>query len=299
MAATAAIMVTLACGSADDPAAPEETAPAMPASGTGTVQIGGRDVTVHVPGSYDPARPAPLVMMLHGYGSYGQEQESYLQLTPQSERAGFIYVYPDGTTDDRGKRFWNATDACCSITRGPDDAEYLSELISTIQGAYRIDPSRVYLIGHSNGGFMSFRMACSHADQVTAIVSLAGATYADSSRCHPSEPVSVLAIHGTADESIKFGGGRRDTAPYPSAARTVALWVQNNKCTGTGRDAPRLDLVNDVPGAETSVRVHQGCAGGSTVQAWTINGGTHIPLLSETFAPAVIDFLLAQTKPAR
>ncbi len=299
--AGAAVMVTLACGSADSPGPSSSAPPAMPASGTGTVEIGGRQVTVHVPASYEPARPAPLVVALHGYTSNAKQLETYLWLTPESDRRGFIYAYPDGSTDDRGDRFWNATDACCSFSSPkPDDSRYLSDLISMLQGSYRIDRARVYLIGHSNGGFMAFRMACDHADQVTAIVSLNGASWNDTARCRPSEPVSVLAIHSSTDETVAFSGGDIGGVAYPSAATTVAQWLGYDRCAEAGRDAPELDLVTDLPAAETSVRTYvQGCAGGSTVQAWTINRGTHVPSLGPVFAPAVTDFLLSQAKPAR
>jgi polyhydroxybutyrate depolymerase len=301
MTAAAAVMVTLACSSTDTPSPSSDTPPVMPASGTGTVELGGRPVTVHVPDSYDPARPAPLVVALHGYTSDAKELETYLRLTPESDRRGFVYAYPEGSTDDRGDRFWNATDACCAFSSPePDDSRYLGELISTIQGSYRIDRARVYLIGHSNGGFMAFRMACDHADQITAIVSLNGASWNDAARCRPSEPVSLLAIHSSTDETVAFDGGVIDGAAYPSAATTVAQWLGYNRCAEAGRDAPALDLVTDLPAAETSVRTYvQGCAGGSTVQAWTINSGTHVPQLGPAFAAAVTDFLLSQAKPAR
>ncbi|MEU4427064.1 alpha/beta fold hydrolase [Actinoplanes sp. NPDC024001] len=301
VAVAVAFMMMLACDSAADSEPPADAPPAMPASGTGTVTIDGREVTVHVPESYDPGRPAPLVVGLHGYTSYGSEMESYMRLTPESERRGFVYAYPDGLTDNRGNRFWDATDACCDFYgAGPDDSRRLSELITTLQGAYRIDPARVYLIGHSNGGFMSFRMACDHADQVTAIVSLNGATWNDPAKCRPSEPVSVLAIHSSADETIAFDGGRNGRNAYPSAPATVAQWLGHNGCAESGRAAASLDLVVDLPAAETSVRSYeQGCADGSTVRTWTINGGRHVPQLGPAFAPAVTDFMLSQVKPAR
>ena len=291
MTAVVAVLLAVACGSTD------RSGP--PSGGTSTVEIGGRQVVVHVPESYDPARAAPLVIALHGYSSNAKDLERYLRLTPESDRRGFVYVYPDGSTDARGDHFWNATDACCAFDRAkPDDSRYLSELITTMQDSYRIDRARVYLIGHSNGGFMSFRMACDHAGQVTAIVSLNGANWQDTARCRPSEPVSVLAVHSTADETIAFDGGSIVGTAYPSAATTVAQWRGYDRCAGTGRDAPALDLVTNLPGAETSVRTY-GCAGGSTVRAWTMDGGSHVPALGPAFAPAVTDFLLAQAKPAR
>jgi polyhydroxybutyrate depolymerase len=110
--------------------------------------------------------------------------------------------------------------------------------------------------------------------------------------------VSLLAIHGSADERISFTGGFIAGNEYPSAARTAADWLGFNHCATSGTDAPPLDLVADLPGAETGVkRYTSGCATGSTVQTWTINGGTHVPRFGPAFAPAVVDFLLSQTKP--
>jgi polyhydroxybutyrate depolymerase len=292
--AATAITVTLACGSAERPEPEPSPAPttALPVSGTGTVEIGGRQVTVHVPDTYDPARPAPLVILLHGYGSDAREQEAYFRLTPESDRRGFVYVVPNGSVNDQGRHFWNATDACCAFAGPqPDDSRYLSELISTIQGAYRTD--RVYLAGHSNGGFMALRMACDHAGQVTAVASLNGAAWTDAAKCRPSEPVSVLAIHSTDDRLVTFDGGALESAGYPSAAATLAQWRDHNGCAGAGREDPALDLVPGLPGAETTVR-GTACAGQSEVRAWTINGGSHIPMFGPGFAPAMMDFLMEQ-----
>src|SRR5690606_19654583 len=108
---------------------------------------------------YDPAAKAPLVVLLHGYGSSAVQQERYFNLTPESDRRGFLYAIPDGTTDRDGKRFWNATEACCDFyDSGVDDAAYLDRLLDTVTSAYSVDAARVYLVGHSNGGFMAYRM---------------------------------------------------------------------------------------------------------------------------------------------
>jgi polyhydroxybutyrate depolymerase len=299
--AVAVAVLTAGCGGGRPTAQPTGTASTMPTHGTGTVGIDGRRVTVHVPNSYDPATPAPLVIALHGYTSNAAELESYLRLTPESDRKGFVYAYPDGSANQQGDQFWNATDACCDFYGSRvDDSQFLSNLITTIQGTFRIDPARVYLIGHSNGAFMSFRMACEHADQIAAIAAYNGATWQDSGRCRPSEPVSVLAIHSSTDENIASAGGAINGVAYPSADRTVTDWLEYDRCTDAGSAAPPLDIVTDLQGAETSVRTYtQGCAGDSTVQAWTINRGTHVPKLGPAFAPALTDFLLSRAKPTR
>lgn len=82
----------------------------------------------------------------------------------------------------RSNRFWNASDACCDFYHtGTDASGYLHQLLETVKSRYPVDPDRVYLIGHSNGAFIAYRMACEHAADVTAIVSLAGAAPDDPS----------------------------------------------------------------------------------------------------------------------
>ena len=179
-----------------------------------------------------PAGPAPLLIVLHGYSSSGEEHDAYFHLGEAAMQRGFLYAYPDGTVDSSGNRFWNATDACCDFDpRGVDDVAYLAGVIAEAQASLAVDPRRIYLIGHSNGAFMSYAMACAHADQIAAIVSLAGATFVDPADCAPAAPVAVLQIHGTADDTIAFEGGQivlgggRSMAPYPGAETSVATWA--------------------------------------------------------------------------
>src|SRR3954452_7482788 len=205
---------------------------------TGNVIVGGdRPVTVHVPPGYDPAKPAPLLLVLHGYGSSGREEDAYLHLGKEAARRGYLYADPDGTRDSHGREFWNATDACCDLDRSNvDDAAYLSTVIREIQASFAVDPNRIDLIGHSNGAFMSYAMACTHADQIAAIASLAGATYMHPADCAPTAPVAVLEIHGTADRTVAYGGGTLDVGSarrkvaYPGADASVADWARYDGC---------------------------------------------------------------------
>ncbi len=161
----------------------------------------------------------PLVVLLHGLGSSGATMEEYFQLQPLAESKGFLLALPDGTKHADGARFWNATDACCGFGSTVDDVAYLGSVIDEVEGARNVDRSRVYVMGHSNGGFMSYRMACDVADRVAAIASVAGATWADPSKCTPSEPVSVLQVHGTADEGIRYDGGQMPQRVRPLSGR--------------------------------------------------------------------------------
>jgi len=257
-----------------------------------------RPFDVFVPTTYSTSTAMPLVILLHGYGASGAAQEAYFKLQALAEQRGFLYVHPDGTKDPGGSRFWNATDACCNLFGATvDDSAYLTSIIDHVQAKYSVDPKRIFLIGHSNGGFMSYRMACDHADMIAAIVSLAGATFADTSACKPSEPVSVLEIHGDADHTINYDGASIAGHTYPGAKTTVSTWASFDGCDPALRSVgPKLDLEAKIAGAETSQSAFNGCRSGSAVELWTVAGGGHIPPLSATFPSDVIDFLLGHPK---
>jgi polyhydroxybutyrate depolymerase len=280
-----------ACGSGPG----EDTkAKAVGAGTTGTVKLDNRPFKLHVPRSYDPAAKVPLVVLLHGYTSESAEAESYFKLTAESDRRGFLYAMPDGTQDQRSEQYWNASEACCDFYGGgADDSAYLSKLVETVKMAYSVDTKKVYFIGHSNGGFMSHRMACDHAGLVTAIVSLAGMVTSKPEQCKPSRGVTVLQIHGTKDETISYDGGFNGGQPYPSALDTVAFWRKLNGCGEQEADASApLDLERAIEGAETTVTGYRaGCRDGARVELWSIKEGRHVPALSDRFTPAVMDFL--------
>jgi polyhydroxybutyrate depolymerase len=292
------VLLVTACGSSEPPEVADPPAsPQTPTPGTTvTVDLDDRPFQLHVPESYDPAGGAALVLLLHGYTSNAVDAESYFRLTAESDRRGFLYAMPDGTTDASGDRFWNATAACCDF-RGSevDDSGYLRRLIDTVSASYPVDRSRVYVVGHSNGGFMAHRLACDHAGVVTAIVSLAGAATNDESQCAPERPVNVLQIHGTADTTIPFEGGANAGNPFPSVADMLGMWRRLNGCADQAETLPALDLDSSLPGRETTVTTYAtGCRDGSRVELWSIEDGSHVPSLTPEVGPAIVDFLYGQ-----
>jgi polyhydroxybutyrate depolymerase len=277
-----------------------------PMAPTDFVAGGERPVPVHVPAGVDPAG-APLLLVLHGFTSNGAEMESWLPLGAAADRRGVVWAYPEGTANERGERFWNATDACCGFGSDVDDSAYLAALIDEIATKTPIDRRRVYIVGHSNGGFMSHRMACDHADKVAAIAPISGVTFADPADCRPSAPVALLQVHGDADDTIRFDGGAlggsgTDVRPYPGVVETVDTWLALDGCDQVLTEiSRRLDVDAEVAGpdglAETTVAESTGCDPGSRVELWTMEGVGHVPMLSETFPDALLDFLLAQSRP--
>lgn len=257
---------------------------------TGSVDLDGRPYRLHVPSGHDPARPAALVVGLHGYSSTSDELDRFLGLTAASDERGFLLALPEGTVDSRGNQFWDAAPSCCDFDRtGVDDSGYLSRLVTQVEQQYAVD--RVVVLGHSNGGYMSHRFACDHADQVDAIASLAGPLPADTSSCAPSRAVTVLHVHGTGDATVPYGGRTGDS----SAEQTVAAWAALDGCaTAPDTSAPSLDLVSTTAGADTTVTAYTGCRDRTGVELWTIRDAPHVPSLTAAFTPALLDFLLPQ-----
>lgn len=273
----------------------------MPPGSTRTVELDDRPFGMHVPRAYDPDAATGLVVALHGYGGNAEEFTTQLALVSASEDHGFLLAMPEGTTGPDGLQFWNATPACCNFYGADvDDSAYLSQLIGAMAEGYAVDPGRVFVIGLSNGGFMAHRLACDHADQVSAIVSLAGAQAVDPAACDPSQPVSVLEVHGTDDETILYKGGSFEGQPYPSAPATIEVWRRLNDCDdGRGTGDKQLDVDSAQQGAETTrTSWSSGCADGSEVALWTIVGGTHLPVYTPGFTDEIVGWLDGQARPA-
>ena len=145
---------------------------------------------------------------------------------------------------------------------------------------------------------MAHRLACDLSDRIAAIVSLAGAVWADPSQCRPSGPVAVAQLHSTTDDTILFDGGFIMRVPYPGAKETVATWAAANGCSATTKVSPEhLDLDGSVAGPETTVERHEGCPAGAAAELWTMAGALHTPTPSDAFAGALYDFLAAHPKP--
>ncbi len=288
------------------------TAPAPPdagcqPSGAGKpeqIVFGGdRPVTLSVPRAYDAACPAPLLLLLHGYGAGGTLQERYLGLGSLVDGRGVLLASPDGTVDADGRAFWDVgIDACCNFGGRPvDDVAYLRALIEEIRAVYAVDARRIYVVGHSNGGFMAHRLGCELAPTVAAVVSLAGTVSQEPIACRPAVPVSVLQIHGDQDEVVLYDGGTnvvgKGGGAYASAPATVARWAAQNGCQATQTAGAPVDLETTLPGAETTSSSFDGCPSGTDVTLWTIEGGSHLPTVAGKFPALVWRWLDAHARP--
>jgi polyhydroxybutyrate depolymerase len=253
-----------------------------------------RPAMVAIPSDYDPSISYPLLILLHGRGATGQLEAIYLRMFDVIDVKQFVFVYPDGISNA-----WNATEACCDPTGEVDDVGYISRLIGEAQEVYNIDANRVYLMGHSNGGFMSFRMACERSDLITAIVSLAGSTFDDPADCQPATlPVSALAVHGTDDETVPYGGSMNGAFSFPSAVETVERFAARAGCdVGSPTTLESINLTGDDVAETERVAYTIGCDEATDFELWTIEGGPHIPVFIDTeWATRTTDWLLLHSR---
>lgn len=262
-----------------------------------SIDAGRGSLPLVVPADYDEAKPAPLVILLHGYTSSGKGQESYMKFGNLADEYGFLFIAPDGTKEEseRSSQFWNATDACCDLYGSSvDDSGYLKGLIDEVKKNFSVDANQVYLIGHSNGGFMSHRMAVDHPDTIAAIASLAGAAPEELSGPQPERPVNILQIHGSKDTTILYEGGEIQEAVYPGAVATVEKWAKYNGLLAEAKSLrKKLDLEKRIDGKETTITRYDK---NGSVELWTINEGGHVPAISDRFSEHVIEWLMAHPK---
>lgn len=291
----------IACGPAVEAMDAGPDAP-RPDTGPTDLAIGSteRPARVVFPTAHDGTTELPLVVLLHGYGANSSVQNLYFQLTNRARTRGFYVLLADGTEDAGGSQFWNATDACCDLGgAGVDDVGYLTGLLDEAEAALPIDADRIYFLGHSNGGFMSYRMACEIGERIAAIASLAGSDFEADDTCVPTRAPSVLQIHGTADDTIAFTGGTIVSASYPGAVAVVERWAARAGCDVTmPSTGTPFDFVGTLAGDETTVTDYAtGCTEGRGASLWAIEGGVHIPgVIQPDFTNAIIDWLYAHPR---
>lgn len=186
-----------------------------------------RDYILYIPANYSGSTPVPLLFNFHGYTSNASDQMWYGDFRNIADTAGFIIVHPEGTVDNNGSTHFNVGWGASSV----DDVAFTSALMDTLIAAYNIDEDRVYSTGMSNGGFMSFKLACELSSRIAAIGSVTGSIVPFTlNSCNAVHPTPILQIHGTADGTVPYLGGAGWTEPISSL---VNYWVNSNNCDAT------------------------------------------------------------------
>lgn len=222
-----------------------------------TMAFGGLDRTYRVHKPVGLAAAAPLVVMLHGAFGDGEQAETSYGWDQLADSAKFVVAYPDGVGQT-----WNGH-GCCgkAVQENIDDVGFITAMIGQISTDLPIDKARVYAAGISNGGIMTFALACSSS--VFAAIGPVAATQLDP--CTAPHPTSVLHIHGRADRLVPYTGGQgASTVNGPSVPDVNAFWRNVDQC-----GPPDVSTKGPVTTSAAA------CADHRSVELITIEGGRH------------------------
>lgn len=239
---------------------------------TGSMRWDGvsRTYRVFVPTSYTAGTPTPLVVGLHGGFGSGRQFERDNGLEPALAERAMLGVFPDGVAGPlTGIRTWNAGNCCAySMNADVDDVGFIDALVKRLRRRYTVDPARIYAIGHSNGGMLSFRLGCDLPGVFAAIAPVAGAVD-DTRRCQPGHRLNVLVIHGYRDRNVPYAGGigaGYSQVDYASVADAMTRWRRINRC------GPDSIVTRDGDLRTTDAT---GCAAGGDLRLRTLLDGNH------------------------
>lgn len=234
-----------------------------------------REYKVHIPPGYDGSKAVPLVFCFPGVSETTsmfcvrgtnttpfQFNGTSGGLIDQSDNNGFVLVMAEGYGHS-----WNGGDCCGPAQRkNLDDVALVRAILAEVEQHVKINTSRVYAVGFSNGGFLSDRLACEAADIIVAVVEGSGGIRIPMSGCNPSAPVSVLGTHGE--------GGLDYWVPYDGDLGSMQHFAQVNACSATSVPAsypPSQGSGNGAVDCET----YPGCRDGSEVTFCSVHNGGH------------------------
>jgi polyhydroxybutyrate depolymerase len=189
-----------------------------------------RRALVVAPSSVRPDTPdqpeRPLVVVLHGLGSDAEAMARISGWTAAARDHDLVVAFAEGQDHsfDAG--------GCCGASDAADvdDVAYLRQVISDAEDVFPVDSRRVYLAGYSNGGMMTYRFLCEHADVLAGAASVAGT---DTTGCTPSAPVPFLQVSGADDPVVPLAGGPSSAegiGPFPSVVGSVAAVARALDC---------------------------------------------------------------------
>ena len=248
------------------------------------IAVGGLDRSYLV----QPARGArgagrlPVVVLLHGGTQSAEDIWRETSLPTLGAREGFLVVAPEALD-----RHWNDVRGA-SIAGSPastvDDVRFLRAVIAEVIAQDHGDPSAVFMVGSSHGGFMTMRFACDAGEALRAAASLLS-TMPDAlaRNCKSPRPLPWLAVNGTADPAVPFGGQvdgtvrRGETqAALRSADDTFRFWADRAGCAApTAREA-LTDQGADERHRWAERIVRSGCVSGQVSQQVVLHGSGHV-----------------------
>ncbi|MFZ9520044.1 MAG: alpha/beta hydrolase family esterase [Silvanigrellaceae bacterium] len=265
-----------------------------------------RKFRVYRPQGHAPnSSPIALVIVLHGGGGSAEaasdpSQNALGVMNSIADKAGFVVVYPQGTADSGGRLGWNDCRSDDRSKSGADDVGFLAALILKLQHDLKIDRTKVFMTGTSNGAMMTFRFAMEKPEMLGGIATSSGniAKNPMDGRCKSGSPIPVpiLMTHGSEDPVVPANGGvvaclgrTRNSChrgEVLSSKATVEFWLKTNHLENSYPKTRTLDEVENDGGSAIEsvyekVKIKQSEVSVSErplkVVSWTLNGAGHPP----------------------
>jgi polyhydroxybutyrate depolymerase len=199
---------------------------------------------------------------------------NYSKMNDLADTHGFMVCYPQGTINENtGQTHWNANLTFSTI----DDIGFLSELVVTIQEEFNTNPEHTFVAGMSNGGFMSYTLACERSDLFKGIASITGTMSGyDWNNCNPQMGLSVMQMSGTQDRVVPWDGSMSTQGGWggaPHILEVIDLWAEVNECTLT----ETVDFPNIVTTDNSTASLYKYTTEFDNRQVWfyQIDGGGH------------------------
>lgn len=252
-----------------------------------TVASESRSFLVHLPKDRESEANLPVVIVFHGGGGNADSMAKMTGLNALADEEGFIAVYPEGTGRFPRRLTFNGG-ICCgyAMENEIDDVAFTGAILDELESRHKIDASRVYLTGLSNGGIVSYLIASELSARIAAIAPVGGTMGTETAS--PARPVPLLHVHGTADEFLPVAGGfgKNGRTEFYSVDHSLKNWILANQCSVV----PEFTILPD--SEEDGCIVHQyrwpplDKEGAEVVYLKIVNGGHTWPG-SENSPPAL------------
>lgn len=216
-----------------------------------------------------------VLFNLHGYGSDAIEQMNYTNFNnlANTKENNFILIYPQGaplnTALTSSSSHWNS--GGWTIGSTVDDVDFIDTIIALVSQKYDLNQNRIYSTGMSNGGFMSYHLACNLSSKIAAVASVTGSMSSETyESCNPDHPTSILQVHGSIDVTVPFQGN--SALGMRSVNDVMDYWKLYNAC-----DVDPTSIIIDYFDIEIAVQhdTYSNCLNDVHVELYKIEGMGH------------------------
>ena len=219
---------------------------------------------------------ASLVVAIHGYTSTAKILMGYSGINQVADKEGFLVAYPQGTKDSRDNNFFNVGYEFHSDSK-VNDVNFIREIVLNLTKDYKLNSKRVFATGMSNGGDMSYLLACTSSDLFTAVAPVAGVMMKDTlENCNPEKKIPIFEIHGTKDSISKFEGDMNNEdkwGAYYDLPSTIEFWV--NKHALNEKETIQLENKNTEDGTTITFERYWSDESQREVWFYIVNDGNH------------------------